>query len=183
MGLTLVTPATEAPITRDEVKVWARISADNTAFDAAIDMVIPGVVRQIEKYTAKTISEQVWELTLDGFCSVIDLPRGPVTAIDSFTYLDSNGTSRDVMASTYVLDLTCSPQRVLLEPNAAWPSYQNRLSVITIRFRTKMLDDMAAADMKQAMIMLAAYRFDHPEDGAIPEGIRDLLSSYRDLVI
>ncbi len=183
MGLTLVTPATGAPITRDEVKVWARISADNTAFDDIIDVIIPGAVRQIEQYTAKTITEQVWQLTLDRFCSVIELPRGPVTGIDSFTYLDSSGAEKDVLTSAYILDLTCSPQRVLLAPNASWPSYQNRLSAITIRFKTKMLDDAAMADLKQAMIMLAAYRFDNAEDGAIPAGIRSMLSPYRDLVI
>ncbi|NKI99593.1 hypothetical protein [Novosphingobium sp. SG707] len=183
MGLTLITPATDAPITRAEVKVWARISADNTAFDELIDQIIPGAVRSIEQYTGKTFSEQVWRLTLDGFCSVITLPRGPVTAIDSFTYLDDNGVSRDVLTSVYVLDLTCSPQRILLAPNAAWPSYQNRLSVVTVEFRTKLLDDNAAADMKQAMIMLAAHMFDNPLDGEIPTGIRAKLSPYRDLVI
>lgn len=183
MGLTLITPATDAPITRAEVKVWARISADNTAFDDAIDMIIPGAVRDVEQYTGKTITEQVWRLTLDRFCGEIELPRGPVTAIDSFTYLDDNGVSRDVMASTYILDLTCTPQRVLLAPNAAWPSYQNRLSAITIEFRTAMLDDNVAADMKQAMIMLAAYLFDNPTEGDIPAGIRAKLSPWRDLVI
>lgn len=152
MGLKRTVEPVVTPVSLGEAKAHCRITHSDE--DALITDLIGAAVSMVEDYCGRSIMAQTWQLTLDGFAERIILPRGPVSAISGFTYLDADGASTTVPATIYAEDLDADPQAIVREPRQSWPSPGDYVNPVTITY-TAGYSTVPAA-IKQAILMLVA---------------------------
>lgn len=179
MGLTLVTPATSSPVSLEEAKAWCRV--DGTADDVALEGMLAAAAQLVEEHLGKSLCAQTWRLALDGFAAEIELPRGPVTAVTVFTYVDVDGVVRTVDPATYALDLVSDPQRVVLADGESWPGTATRVNAVLIEFSAGYAT--VPAPIATAIAMLVASWFENRSGGDISPGAAALLSPFRRILI
>ena len=136
MRLKLITAATEAPVTLDELKVHPSLRAGDDD-DAWLDQLVSAVALRYEELTQRILMSSTWELYLDGFpChQTIDLPA-PLASVTSVKYLDTAEALQTWAATNYIVDTVSEPVAHLkLAYGISWPliSY-NGVNAVTIRF-------------------------------------------------
>lgn len=152
------------PVTVAEAKAHLRI--DHNDDDSLIETIIQAAAGQIDgPYGAGLIlSPQDWELSLDGFPSLIELPLWPVTAIKVIEYTDADGDLQILDPSVYVFDLSSNPARIARDYNKQWPIVRRVLSNVRIEFTAGF--DTVPADLKQALLLLIGHWYEN-RDAAI----------------
>jgi uncharacterized phiE125 gp8 family phage protein len=175
MGLTLVTPAASPVVTLAEAKAWCRVDGD--ADDGALGIACAAAINAVEEFIGRSLGAQSWQLSLDAFADEIELPRGPVTAIDSFTYVDTAGSSQAVDESLYTLDLVSDPQRVVRNDGASWPTTAGRINAVTIQFTAGF--SAVPSAVRLAILTLTAQVFDNRTMPALTAEMVRSLSPWR----
>lgn len=141
-SLSIVTAPTSYPVTRDEVKAFAKIDiADD---DALIDSFIIAATQSAEEYLRRALITQTLALTLDLDCtqgvanflgdgvydlpvtalygalpSVIELPKAPIQSITSIKTYSTANVESTFSSSNYYLD-SAAGGRVVLNQSAVW---------------------------------------------------------------
>lgn len=175
MGLTLITPAAGQIVTVAEVKTLARL------FDATFDDLLADHIaqaqEQIEAITGRTLSPQVWKLTIDGFADAIRLPKGPVTSVSSVQYYDTTGALQTIPAENYTLDLTSDPQWLIANELTPWPDTLDAVNAVEITFAVGFTNhaDPAYKAAQRAVRALALHWYEGGNLGQIPDGIRTIV--------
>ncbi len=178
MGLTLVTPATN-PVTLTEAKAWCRV--DDNASDSVLTMLLEAAFEAVQLHVGRSLFAQTWKLVLDGFTSAIELPKGPVTGISAFTYVDPVGATRTVDEGLWTLDLVSDPQWIVLNEGESWPEALDAVNVVSVTFTAGYA---ALPDpIKLAVLMLVSSWFDSRAPGAVPASVCDLLRPFRRVII
>lgn len=182
MGLKRTVEPTAMPVTLAEAKAQCRVLHDDE--DDLIEGLIAAATSMVEDYLGRSLSAQTWRLTLDGFADRIILPRGPVTAISAFTYLDAAGASQTVSSGLYALDTDADPQMIRRQPAASWPVPGDFVNPVTITYTAGFTE--APAAIRHAILMLVANWFANRETlltGSIvaemPFGTAALLENHR----
>src|SRR3990167_2636564 len=131
-GLTVVTEPAIEPVSRAEAKWHARI--DQADENHLIDGFIVAARRQVEKDTARTPVNTLFDLTIDRFPEErwIPLPRIPVSSVTSVTSLDEDDVETTMSSGDYRVDTAL--HRLVLNDDATWPSDLRRHSGGVIRF-------------------------------------------------
>lgn len=137
MALFLVTAPTEEPVTLDEAKVHLRV--DDTYEDALIWSLIVAASQHVETFTHRALCTQTWDDKRDGFpCGDIWLPKPPVSAVTSITYVDTSGSTQTWASSDYTTDLPTGPwarmARITPGYNLSYPQTRCVLNAVTVRF-------------------------------------------------
>jgi len=179
-GLTLVTAATTFPLELTDVKT--ALGIDTSDWDDRIEQLIPQCTREIEVYTGKGFTTQTWQLVLDEFSDEIELPRGPVTEITEFTYLDENEAEQSVGADVYTTDLVSDPQRIVLNPDQSWPDTTDRINAVSVTFSVGYTPADLLLDIEAALIGLINLRRLDPA-AKMPDGVREILDRHRRILI
>ena len=119
---TLVTPPTEEPVTLAEIKDHLHISS--TAEDSLLTLYAQMAREAVEGECWRALMPQTWDLYLPGWPAggVIEIPRPPLQSVTSIKYTDDEGAVHTFAASNYRVDTASEPGRVVLAPDAAWPS-------------------------------------------------------------
>lgn len=175
MGLTLITPATAQIVTLVEVQRHAR-QLDNQFDDLLTDHIVTAQ-GQVEQLLGRCLAPQVWRLTIDAFSPAIMLPKGPVTAVQSVTYLDQLGAQQTASSSLYTLDLTSDPQWLVLNAGASWPDTLEGVNAVQVDFTAgyAVATDPVFVAARAAVRALAVSWFESGEVGTVPESVRSLL--------
>ena len=99
-----------------------------------------------------SVAEQTVEARFDRFCDTMQLPAGPVTDLTSVKYLDDDGVEQTLTDDVYVL---LSDGRLVLAPDASWPSTQSAKEAVRVVYDTGIdnADDPRIAIMKAAILM------------------------------
>lgn len=134
MRLVTITPPAEEPVTAALVKAHDRIDA--SAEDVWIESQIIAVRNYLEEILGRALVTRTLELQLDGWpVTPLKLPRPPLIAISSITYIPDGGTALTVPADTYLADTTIEPGQVHLAWNKSWPSaVLGQIAPVRIRF-------------------------------------------------
>lgn len=156
MGLTLVTPATN-PVSIADAKAWCR-TGENPHDGAVLQAMLDAATGAVEEFLGRSLGGQTWRLELDGFVDTIELPRGPVTALDAFTYVDAAGDEQALAPETYFLDLVSDPARIVLAPDMAWPELGDGLALVQITFTAGY--PALPAPLKAEILSLTAKAYD-----------------------
>lgn len=169
-----VEPAT-SPVTTTEAKTHLRVTTSD--HDTRIDQLILAATSLIENKAGASLIAQTWKLTLDGFSSAIELPRGPVQSVTSVKYYDTAGTLQTVSSADYTLDDQSAPQRIVLNQDASWPTTQDRVNAVEITYVTGFatLPD----DIKHAVLLLIGHWFHDAEGKDFPPVVDLLIANYR----
>lgn len=151
----VITPPAES-ITRDEAKLHLRLITDPADAsthpdDTAIDGLITGAREYAEHYTQRSIGSQTLELPLDEFPAsdaAIELPLGPVTALTSITYTDTDGGAQTLTGAQ--LDDYSVPARLFPAYGTSWPATRCVPNAVKVRY---VAGGAAPEQVKTAMLI------------------------------
>ena len=171
------------PVSLSEAKVHLEYQGDSK--NDYIWTLIKASRRLCEAYSGLSLVPQVRVVKLDYFpvCrKYIELPYGPVTAIDSFIYTDSDGNEEELVEGTdFVVDYHSSPARVypLLDGEIdSWPTNLRKIpNCVVIQYQSG-YDDISGEpipqEAKQAILLQVASMFENRQNehlGAISHKI------------
>lgn len=191
MSLRMTSAPAVEPVTLAEAKNHLRITASNSDEDALISNLIKAARQWCEAYTGCSFVLQTWQVKLDEFPECIKLPRGPVIAVSSITYLDTSGDSQTLASSSYRVDADTIPARVTEAYASTWPSTYPVTNAVTVTYTagyedtgSSPTDDVPEA-IQQAILLMVAHLFENREASSvaalteIPMGVAALLGPYR----
>lgn len=188
MRLELVTPATTAPVTLAEAKLFARV--DDSTEDALMTEIVSAATKHVEEFTGRQLVTATWKLYLDDFpdADVIQLPKSPLQSVTSVKYLDENNVEQTLSSSYYQVLTKDDPGAIELLPSYSWPSTYGIGGQVRIQY----VAGYGAATyvpegLKLAVKMIAAHWFGLGRDVAIsgtivteiPKAVDLLLWQYR----
>lgn len=191
--VSLVTAPTQEPITLAEAKANSRI--DTSDEDTLVTNLIIAAREWCEEYTGRSFAQQTWDLFLDSFPDVIDIPKPPLQSVTHVKYYDTDGVQQTLSNTVYTVDTDSTTGRVYLAYGESWPSYQAIRKTIEVRFVAGYDDDGASPPdyaanipqrVKQACLLLVSHWFENREDSisgtiiaSIPMGVKELLYPIR----
>lgn len=152
---TLYTPPTEEPVTLAEIKDHLHISS--TAEDSLLTLYAQMAREAVEGECWRALMPQTWDLYLPGWPAggVIEIPRPPLQSVTSIKYTDDEGAVHTFAASNYRVDTASKPGRVVLAPDANWPSDAlDSSNPVVVRFVAGYADASAVPSMAKAAILL-----------------------------
>lgn len=182
-GLTLVTAATDWPVTLAEAREWCR--APDGQDNVLLMGLIQAALERAEHETRKHYVRQTWRMTLPYFPTwELVLPRSPVSSITSITYTDLNGDTQTVDPDIYVLSEGREPSFVEPVFGRRWPIASYGPNVVEITFVVgHARPELVPASVKLAVKMMTAHWYDNREVLAedrkiaqVPFGIEVLLA-------
>lgn len=127
--------------------------------------------------------QQTWQLALDGFPFVIQLPVYPLVSVSSITYTDADGVEQTVSPDIYRVDTYSNPPRIALEYGKSWPA--SRLVSNSVKVEFVGGHSSTPDDLKHAVIMLVAHWYENREAASsvslseMPMGVQSILDKYR----
>lgn len=149
MGLKLITPPEDDPISLDQAKAHLREDSDD--FDEQIEAFIAAATEFAEGFQGRALIDQTWDLYLDAFpcakweglrrINAINIPKPPLIEVAGVFYLDSDGVEQTLDAASYTVDTANEPGRVVLKSSASWPTLPNLANAVRVRFRAGYLDN------------------------------------------
>lgn len=181
--LKLVTPPASPVVSLAEAKKQVRAEY-HTDDDAYLTDLVGVATAFIEgpNGIGTALSPQSWRLSLDYFPCEIRIPLGPVTAITSITYADSNGDAATV--DQWRVDFDTQPCRVWPERDIAWPAVTREPGAVKVVFVAGY--ETCPADLKHAIRLIVGHLYEHREAVTsdikaeeLPMGVQNILERYR----
>jgi uncharacterized phiE125 gp8 family phage protein len=170
MGLVLITPPAEEPVSLAEAKLHLRVDVSDD--DALINGLIQAARERAEDILRRALITQTWELTLDQFPSgdEIELPFPPLQSVASIKYTNSNGDESVFSSDDYIVDTAEEPGKVVLAYGSTWPSVTlYPTGAVAVRYVAGYGE---AADVpqtfKQAMLLMAGEWYENRENATQP---------------
>lgn len=172
MGIALITPPVEEPISVAEARVHLRTTGDDE--ESLIQRLIGAARRYYERVTRRQLVTATWELSIARFPygspisnpwkAAVQLPRSPLAAVISVKYLDLNGTQQTLDPSIYDVDKTVEPGVVRLAYGKMWPSVRMYPGAILIRFDAGYGTAIQVPDEHKAVLgLLIGHLYEHRE--------------------
>jgi uncharacterized phiE125 gp8 family phage protein len=184
MGLTLVTPPSEWPVTIEEARAQCRII--NSDSDARLTGFIKAATAHVETALGVSLTERTYRLTLDSFSDAIELPRGPVTAVTQVGYVDTDGEAQTVPTADYTVDLVSSSPWVVRNSDASWPTTLNAVNAVTVEYTAGY--EVVPEDIKAAILLTIQHwndvsQLEDATKAAIPPWFDALLQPHRRVLV
>lgn len=187
MGLKLLSGPGAEPVSIDEVKAHLRI--DGNSEDALMSSLVLTSRLHIEAALGLALMTQQWQLVLDSWPAAgsVKLAIAPVQSITEVRIADKSGATTSVAASSYALEATGRPARIV-PVEGAWPTPGRKTGGIQIDFVAGF--GAAAQDVpapiRQALLLLIAHWYEHRDPieigapaTAVPHAVSRLLHPYQ----
>jgi uncharacterized phiE125 gp8 family phage protein len=133
MGLQLLTPPAQEPISIGEAKEHLRVTQDTE--NTLIDVMISAARERAELVSRRALVTQTWKYVTDAWPTLptqalswqsdqddFVLPFPPLITVSSVVYYDTAGAPTTLPSSTYIVDTASQPGRISLAYAKAWPS-------------------------------------------------------------
>lgn len=162
MSTKLIVAPTVEPV--DVTTALLQVRQDGTPPDQAlIVMLISSARRLAEHETGRALVTQTWQLVLDAFpAGAIALPRAPLQAVSSVSYLDTAGVVQTLPAGKYKVDAVGEPGRIAPAYGESWPATRADLNAVTIQFDAGYGAAAAVPDpIKTWMLAHISYWYDN----------------------
>lgn len=179
MALSLVEGPVVEPVTLADAKLQIK-RGNISEEDTTINGLRQSVRERGERETERAFITQTWDQWLDVFpCDrFIEIAKPPLQTVTYVKYYDLNGTLQTLDADTvYHVSAPAGPRcrrgRVALRSGQSWPSTQDRIDAVVVRFICGYGTgpEHVPAQLKGAMLMdLAALYMDRANE--IAEGSR-----------
>ena len=116
----------------------AAVPTANTTADPELTAWLQAATAYVETFTHRQTTTETWDLKLDAFPTSIVLPKAPLSSVTSITYVDSNGDSQTLGASTYTVVAPSGPECApgFIEPaySLYWPVTRSVPNAVIVRF-------------------------------------------------
>lgn len=197
MGLIALNPSTN-PVQLSDLKQSLRVvddlsNTDGSTYssdDAALTMYLAAALDYIEAETRQQFVTRAFTYTLDGFprqhsreCGhriavdeydsrTITLPKPPLQQVSSIQYFDTTGTLQTLPTSSFVVDASQKPGRIVLRPGCTWPATDGSAGCVQISFSAGYGDATTVPSiLKQAILLLAGDWYEFRENAQALRGI------------
>ncbi len=185
LSLSLVTAPAEPPITVNEASFHLKV--EDSASDAYIAGLIAAALVVAEKTTRRRFVTQTWNLNLDAFPAIIQVPYAPLISVGSINYINTDGDSTLLADSGYTVDSNSEPGRICPSFGNSWPATQRVFNAVTVQFTCGFGGpEVVPSSIKQAMFLSIGHWFEHREVAYIganlntlPMAVDTLLSGHR----
>lgn len=160
--------------------------AEDGLQDVVLESFLRAAMSAIEARTGKILLKRDFRLTLASWRDATGqaMPVAPVDAVTGVAVLDRDGVERVVDPALYRLER--DSQRPRLVPVAALLPVVPQGGSVVIAFQAGMGADFDAlpADMRQAVMLLAAHYYEYRDEtglsaGCMPFGVTSLIERYR----
>ena len=131
MKLKLISAPVSAPVSVNELKDHLRIETNEE--DVLLGDYIDAATQLAESETGNKFVFQTWEIALNEFSAIIELPLRPLSAITSITYIDTDGVEQTLSPLIYKVDDYSFRPRITLAYQQSWPSVRAEENTIKIR--------------------------------------------------
>lgn len=183
MGLKLITPPAEWPITLEEAKAHLRVDLDVDDDDDLIEALIEAAVDYCDGPTGwlgRALIDQTWELVLDSFPACdkeIKIPMPPLIEVVSIKYDDASGAEQTLETSAYTVDTVSEPGWVL--PVGSWPSIFDGVNAVRVRFRCGYLGGSPEAEtvpgaIKAAIKLILGNLYENRETIVVGQSVDEI---------
>ena len=139
MALVLITEATGACVTIEEIKTHLRLSTSDTSEDLLLNSMLMAAQNEAENKTKRALMPQTWELVLDEFPDGgIEIPRPPLSSNStdlSISYIDSSGATATLSATAYSIDGDSEPEWVVPSYGNDWPETYDVMNAVRVRYK------------------------------------------------
>jgi len=180
-------PGTAIPVAefKDHLRLGTGF-ADDSVHDDVLEAYLRSAMAAIESRTGKMLITRdfSWTLTAWRDLSAQSLPTAPVSAITSLTITDRLGGTEVIASDKYYLEKDMHRPRLVAHTIClpAIPVGGAAIIVFNAGFGALWAD--VPADLKQAVMLLAAHYYEHRNTGAtsageIPFGVTSLIQRYR----
>jgi len=161
---TLVTAATEQPVSLADIKAHCRIDHDDE--DGLLNALIAAATQHVEQRTGKQLVEQTWEAAWDGRClsRLLVLPVAPVLQVSSIAYVDREGA--DDTANLADFHAVKNEDEAWLEPKSgnAWPPMAPEPNALSITYAAGFgAPADVPANLTLAIKQIVAHWYEHRE--------------------
>lgn len=197
MALKIVTPATGSILTLQEAKDHLRVTESTE--DTLILSLVQAATEHAQVVTKKQFLTATYDLCIEqwpyGSGWYIDpegwavlggdllLPRPPLQSVTWIHYVDGDGVTQTVPASTYCVDVGDEPGRIWLAYNQSWPSYRVQREPITIRFIAGYgAHEDVPETIKSAVKLHVGWLYENRESAITGTIVAELPFSYRALL-
>lgn len=184
MGLRRTAEPVADAITIHTAKKQCEIGVSDSTHDTHLHRLITAAVRDVERFTRRSLITQTWQLTNSCFpLWEIALPRPPFQSITSIQYVDDNGTTQTLSSSLYQVDGS-SPALVCPAFNQSWPASRSlTANAVTITYVAGYGADSTTIppEFVNLVAELVAFRFMNRGDvqASIPDHIMWAMKSLR----
>lgn len=184
MGVVVVTPPSEDPITVGDALAHLRLFAEDD--DGSLVGYIKAATRAAEEYSGRSFIARTLRLELAAWAPVIPLPRGPALAVTSVAYTDANGADVTV-PSGWFLDASEWRSELVWAATTLAPSLttDRRPNAFRVTYTAGLAANAAdlardRAEIRQAILIHVAHRWRfRDEDAPMPSAFYQLLDAVR----
>lgn len=168
----------EAILPLTDCKAHLRVSHDSE--DALIGSLRNAAIGHVERVSGVALASGQWRWALPRFTSRIELPIGPVTAVDAVTYLDADGATQ-----TYA-DARLIEGQVYPASGGSWPAAYDSVAV---EFTAGLEGADEAPELLAAVMLLLGHLYLHREATTadalkeVPLGVDALIGTYRKVLV
>jgi uncharacterized phiE125 gp8 family phage protein len=183
MGLTLITPAAEEPITLSEAKASPSLRVSASTDDTDITALIVAARKMAETYTLHALVTQTWELVLDGFPSGgIMVPMPPLQSVTSIKYIDTDGTEQTLDALLYAVDTDSIPGLIVPAYDETWPTdVRDEINAVRVRFVAGFgAKADVPEDIKAWIKIMVGTLYDNPQAVVVGQTVESMPRSFVD---
>lgn len=175
----VITEPTQEPITLEQAKTHLRTYGDHE--DLNIDQIdIPAARQHCEDQTNRQFITATLELSLDDFprgtCAIL-VPRAPLRAVNSVTYIASDGAETVLSSSDYVVDVRHEPGRILPKFGKPWPATRKREAGATVLVEFEAgyggPSDVPAR-LRSAMLLMVGHLYYFREGAVVGASVAEL---------
>jgi uncharacterized phiE125 gp8 family phage protein len=173
MALRLITPPTLMPITIESAKAYLRIDDSTATIDEQVERMIRAATTAIENYCNIAIMPQTWELRETRLDSIIYLPRPPLASVTSIKSV-YQGTETTVSNTTYIVNTTYGT--IQQKTGNTWPTPAD---YYLVRYVAGYTATTVPAAIAQAVLDLAAFKYENIDSQSIPTPLYDQIDAYK----
>lgn len=179
----ILTTAGTAPVSLAEAKKQAHCE-HHTDDDAYLEALITAATGWVQTHTGRSLTTNVWTLTLDAFVEAIRLPMPPAISITSVTYLDADSAEQTLASANYRL-YGAGGFDPFVRPawSTSWPvTADGEPDAVAIVYTA---GAACPASVKHAILLLIGHLFANREASTeaalkdIPFGVDALLKDFR----
>ncbi len=183
----LTGPALE-PVTLAEAKTFLRVT--DSAEDGFINTLITAARLHLEGTTGRVLISQTWRTLCDDWPAdrTLVLPVAPLLSISAITIYDPDGVAVPLPLAQFQPETKVAPARIFLPTTIAGMVALRQHNGIEIDYVAGFgpLATDVPADLRQALLSLVAYWFEHRDavviagsGSIVPTGFDALVAPYR----
>lgn len=190
MDLKTITTNVPLAVTESELEEHINLEDGHPETTPFLEALIKSAQQRIERATARALTQTDYLLTLDDFPAEIQLGRDPIESVASIEYLDTDWNWQTLATTEYFVSGIGSNFGVRVRPakDKQWPDAGSINANVKVTFRAGYGASAAdvPADLKSAVLMLAAHLYENREATLVgvnvqdmPMGVEEVVDSYR----